>query len=262
MRLNRDMIGMVVVTVISAWAANVRAEEPEELRELGYGHPGNNRFALTVGRTAGERGMPGTTTTDPMTGASVTNPAVKEDYSQLAVWASYNYYTFWDKTRFDTLVGGEFSASVGYVSQETADPERKPEPTEDWSKFHAQMDWTFDYALVHWGGGLPGRVVFGAGAGGELGSYWYNKDASAYPLLRGRLQLFPNQSLGVHLGYRWIPTTTGDYTVREHLFDGAVNLQNWQVGARATLTQVLDVKDVGGQDLSSLQLAATVGYVF
>jgi hypothetical protein len=259
MRLQHIVSSIVLTAGLVTMSTQARAEEPEELRELGYGHPGNNRLTLSASLMSGQRrGLDAVPVIPVDPAAPVPSTVTKEDYSRSAAWLSYEYYTYFSKTRFDTLVGMEFLGAVGFITPEVADPERKPEPHENWTKVHAQMDVAIDYALVHWGGGLPGRVVFGAGGGGEIGSYWHNEDAMAYPLLLGRVQLFPSQSLGVHLAYKWIPTTTGDYTVSDHRTEAAVALGSWQLGARFALTNV----DFAGQTLSTSSLGLMGAYVF
>ncbi len=264
---------LFTITTLIAAAVSLssvaRAEEPEELLELGYGHPGNNRLSVSGGMLEGERpwtpdgdvAVDPNVNPNPVPPTPVATPLVepKEKYNRAVGWVTYEYYSFWDKTRFDTLVGTEFLVGAGYLTPEKADPERVIERSANWSKPHLKAEFAFDYAPIHWGGGLPGRLVFGLGAGAELGSYWQNEDGRTYPLVAGRAQLFPNQSFGIHLAYHWMPTCTGNYKVREHRYEATVALGSWQLGVHGTETRVLDASDTA---LMSRHLGGLIGYTF
>ncbi len=148
--------------------------------------------------------------------------------------------------------------SLGYIGAEKADPVRQSEPSANWSKFHGRFEGAFDYALLHWQGGAAGRVVLGAGAGGELGSYWHTDGGRLYPILQSRLQLFPG-ALALDLAYRFIPTTTGDNAVREHRFSACLGINSFRLGAEATL---LKVRTPAQEWFDSTTLGGTLGIVF
>jgi hypothetical protein len=57
-----------------------------------------------------------------------------ERYQRIQSWLCYQAYGYYDKTRFDTLVGGEISAGFGYVTRESANPRRSPEPSDNWTR--------------------------------------------------------------------------------------------------------------------------------
>jgi hypothetical protein len=233
--------------------------EDDALRENGFGYAGDMRLELSASMLNGQR--PGLMQTDaqpdPVTGL-VPGPG-KEDYSRTLGFLTFEYLTFFDKTRYDSLVGAEFGMALGYVSSEKADPERAEEPSKDWVGVHFKMDGAFDYALIHWEGSLAGRVVFGMGVGGEIGSYWHTEDGRLYALLVGRLQLFIGEGAGVHLSYRHLPATTSDYTVREHSLDATVALSSLHVGARYEQTSV-QTPEYG--KLMSRNLGAVLGIAF
>jgi hypothetical protein len=166
-----------------------------------------------------------------------------ERYQRFQGWVFYQYYAYHDKTRFDTLVGGEIGAGVGYVSPEVADPVRSPEPSKRWVPLHFRSEGAFDFAVVHWQGTIAGRLLFGAGAGFEIGSNWYSPTGQAYPLVLGRFQLFLGSSGGLHLTYHLVPITSDTwkkhpYRVMDHRGDALLSLGRYHLGAQVQYSRL------------------------
>jgi hypothetical protein len=182
-----------------------------------------------------------------------------ERYQRIQGWLCYQLYGYYDKTRFDTLVGGEISAGFGYVTPESANPGRSPEPSDNWTRVHFRSEGAFDYALVHWSGAVAGRVVFGAGGGFEFGSSWYNRHSQAYPLILGRIQLFFGGSTGLHLAYHFIPITTDKWRDQEQSGEVLLSLRWFQLGAQVQYVRVVDALP---QILAITNIGGVIGLLF
>jgi hypothetical protein len=177
------------------------------------------------------------------------------DYTRNRISLDFDLYGFWDATRFDTLIGAEFSTRFGTNGTEKFDgglPEGK-------GGLFFRMDGAFDYGVVHWDGPMRGRIAFGAGAGMDFAGRWYGS-ARYYPMLVGRVQLWFGD-LGVHASWHHLPTVSGDYTQREHRFELAVGSGSIHGGARFTLTKLL--KPSGEtEDFNQKELGAFVMWAF
>jgi hypothetical protein len=194
-----------------------------DLTNAGWGRAGNNHLWASVSFLNGDR--------------PVGTDGGVESYHRLQTWLMYQYYSYFDKTYLGTLVGGEISVGFGYVSPESANPSRQPEPSENWKPVHFKSEGAFDYALVHWDGLVAGRIVFGAGGGVELGSSWYSVNGNSYPLILGRMQLFFGDSVALHAKYQYVPITSDaardtSYRIQEHHAEAFVSYRHFYAGAQ------------------------------
>ncbi len=64
-----------------------------------------------------------------------------------------------------------------------------------------------DLAIASWGGKLPGSWIASAGAGGDLGRYWYA--GRGYPYLSTRLRVWPTRTIALQARYLAIPISIG-----------------------------------------------------
>ncbi|MDX2056045.1 MAG: hypothetical protein SFV15_26825 [Polyangiaceae bacterium] len=238
------------------------ATDLDDLDENGWGQAGVSRLALSAYRLSGTRPAAPVApdlNQPVMPAPGAPTPSPTEDYSRTQAWLTYDLYGYFDKTRFNTLVGAELSAGLGFFTPEAADPERATEPSKDYSKIHARLDMAMDYAPIHWGGSLGGRWVFGAGFGGELGSSWYTDGARVYPLLLTRLQFFLGESSALHFAGHWLPSTSDANDVSELRLEGSYAIGSVDLGAS------LQRPVVGGipqGKLSATAMGLVLGYIF
>jgi hypothetical protein len=158
------------------------------------------------------------------------------EYTRNQYSLDFDVYGFWDVTRFDTLIGAEFLARIGMGDAEQVSGQQSS-GDKNW---FFRSDFAFDYGVLHWDGDVRGRIAFGAGAGLDyFGSRWYaHSDVRYYPVLVGRAQFWIGD-VGVHISWHHLPTTSGEYSDREHRFEIGVGSGNVHGGARYTLTRIL-----------------------
>jgi hypothetical protein len=166
-------------------------------------------------------------------------------------------YGFLATTRYDTLLGGEVSLAAGARRADGADVWGES----PWKGF-LRWDAAMDYAVLHWGGILPGRVVIGAGGGFDVDAgASYAKGGRVYPLVLGRLQLWPSDDLALHLSWHHLPVanTGTPWGVREHRFELSIASHDFSTTLRYTSTRIL--RD-DRPSLSTSELGVMVGYAF
>ena len=248
--MRRIACSWLVLLAISTASTTVLADEAEDADNAGWGHLGNNHLCANLSFLNGHR---------------LASPdGGDESYHRLQTWLMYHLYGYFDRTYLGTLVGGEISVGFGYVSPETADPQRHPEPSENWKPVHFKFEGAFDYALVHWGGPVGGRIVFGAGGGFELGSSWYSVTGDTYPLILGRFQLFFGQAVAFDARYLYVPITSdaGRHTafrVQEHKSEALLSYRHFYAGAQVQ-SVVVRVPDKG--TFVANDFGAVIGAVF
>ncbi len=169
---------------------------------------------------------------DPVSG----NP-VGTKFKRSGPGIDFDLMGYWDKTRFDTLLGAEMKMQFGMLSgPDLAVGGREPNTS---NRFTFRWDAAFDYGLVHLGSkdGVRARLAGGAGFGADYdGGRSYNTGGRAYAILLARAHLFLTDDFGGHLAYHWIPTTTNDKRVREHRFEIAGSISALQAGLRYDIT--------------------------
>ncbi|MES1179439.1 MAG: hypothetical protein ABUL62_34300 [Myxococcales bacterium] len=185
------------------------------------------------------------------------------DYTRKAGLAEFRIGGFFDEDYFKTLIGLELQVALGYQGSNSygaAPPPAvvpvagTPAPTAPYvdptSGFYMRGDVAFTYGLVRWNRVIPGRVVMGAGGGFEAGPRLRGGEGGqGYALLFGRLQLWPSESLGLHLT---AATTVGTYRL-----EALGSIDNFTVGARARF--ISPARDDLTQET---QLEALAGYLF
>lgn len=185
------------------------------------------------------------------------------DYTRKAGIAEFRIGGFFEEDYFKTLIGGELQVGLGYQGSNDYGAPPAPvmvpgQPTQTVtapyvdpsSGFYLRMDAAFTYGLVRWKSALPGRVVMGAGGGFEAGPRLRGGEGgSGYALLFARLQLWPAESLGLHLT---AATTVGSYRL-----EALASYDNWTLGARARF--ISPARDDLTQET---QLAAIAGVMF
>lgn len=182
---------------------------------------------------------------------AATGAPIVADYKRSQITLDMDVYGFWDATRFDSLIGAEFLMKLGLGGAEKFDGQ----PDRD-GKLYFRSDFAFDYGVIHWDGDVRGRVSFGAGAGMDFGPRWYAASGRFYPQLVGRVQLWFGE-VGLHASWHHLPTTSGDYTDREHRFEIAAGSGPIHGGVRYTLTRIL--KPAGQpDDLSQKEMGVFV----
>jgi len=142
---------------------------------------------------------------------------------------------FFEKTHFDTLIGAELDVSVGGNHRRILN-----DGSDGKIAFNARAEAALDLSFLHWNGSVPGRFVIGGGFGADYDdgrelSGWPGAGRT-YPLIIGRFQLRPSRKLRVHLGYRFLPTTSSEMKMQEHRFELAVGMKKVQAGVRHQLT--------------------------
>jgi len=185
------------------------------------------------------------------------------DYTRKAGLAEFRFGGFFDEDYFKTLIGLELQVALGYQASNSygaaPPPALMPAPgapaaTETYvdptSGFYMRGDVAFTYGLVRWHHVLPGRVVMGAGGGFEAGPRLRGGEGGqGYALLFGRLQLWPSDSLGLHLT---AATTVGTYRL-----EALGSISSFMFGARARF--ISPARDDLTQET---QLEALAGYLF
>ena len=185
------------------------------------------------------------------------------DYTRQAVLAEFRIGGFFEEDYFKTLVGLELQVALGYQGGNSygaaPPPAMMPVPgqaapaapyVDPTSGFYMRGDVAFTYGLIRWKRVLPGRVVMGAGGGFEAGPRLRGGEGGqGYALLFGRLQLWPSESVGLHLT---AATTVGSYRL-----EALGSIADWTLGARARFTS--PARDDLTQER---QLEAIVGLMF
>jgi hypothetical protein len=152
-------------------------------------------------------------------------------FTRMGYGADFDLLGFWDATRFDTLLGAEVLMKLGAYSAPKTDAGGG-----DKNYIFFRMDAASTYGLVHWDGAMKGRISGGGGFGMDFdGGRWWTESGRAYAFLLARAQVQVG-SIGLHAAYHWVPTTTNDYFVREHRFEGAAGIGALHGGLRLTIT--------------------------
>ncbi len=94
----RIVIGLTSVLLAILPARVNAADHLDDANAHGFGNSESARVGLSVGITSGER--PGIAS-----GAVSATSQPKENYNLIGSWLNFEYFEFWDKTRFNTLVG-------------------------------------------------------------------------------------------------------------------------------------------------------------
>ena len=153
------------------------------------------------------------------------------------------------KSRFGTPYGAELVHRVGLRGREPGyvDTSRPPRPI-------FQLEGAFDAAPLH---GESWRIVTGFGAGLDLDTgRWFPAGGRLYPLILVRAEIFPSR-FGLHLGWTWIPTTSNDAHVREHLGELWTSFEHLSLGTRLAYRMVED--DI---TYRSRELSLFAGWIF
>jgi len=175
-------------------------------------------------------------------------------FTRMGYGVDFDLLGFWDATRFDTLLGAEMLMKLGSYSAP------KTDGVADKSFIFFRMDAASTYGLIHWDGAIKGRISGGGGFGFDLdGGRWWTESGRAYAFLLGRVQLQVG-NIGLHGSYHWVPTTTNEYFVREHRFEGSAGVGALHGGLRMTVTtaHAPDVPD----NAVTRELGAFLAYAF
>jgi hypothetical protein len=188
------------------------------------------------------------------------------DFKRSGVGVDFDYYGYWDQTRFGTLIGAEFKSTLGLHKAEVL---REPAPgneSVDANRLFFRMDAAFDYGLLHWDSPIKGRIAGGAGFGFDIDGGRSYAAVRAYPLLLARAQLWPNDSFSLNGAYYYVPTTGSErVAIREHRFEGSIGVSMLQVGLRVELTRAKVDPAAGAPDTETYtarQASAFLAYAF
>ena len=187
------------------------------------------------------------------------------DYTRTGAMAEFTFGGFFQEDYFKTLIGLEGQFALGYQGENSfgsaptpmAIPGQPapvaltaPYSDADNSAYYVRCDAVFTYGLFRWKKVLPGRLVMGAGGGFEAAPrYRGGEGGEGYALLLGRLQLFPSETLGVHLT---AATTVGSYRL-----EALVNFDSWTVGGRARWLNAIH-----SDQTQERQFQLVAGYMF
>ena len=166
------------------------------------------------------------------------------DYTRKGAQLEYRIGGFFEEDYFKTLIGLEGQFGLGYQGDNSFDtvpaPVVMPVPGapamppvaavqpygSGGSAFYLRCDAAFTYGLFRWKKVLPGRIVMGAGGGFEYAPRFRGGEGGeGYALLLGRLQLWPSETVGIHLT---AATTVGSYRL-----EALGSIDGWTLGARA-----------------------------
>ena len=163
------------------------------------------------------------------------------DYTRTGAVAEFTVGGYFAEDYFKTLIGMEGQFALGYQGENSfgAAPApivmpgqpvpvapAAPYSDADKSAYYLRMDGVFTYGLFRWNRVIRGRLVMGAGGGFEAAPrYRGGEGGEGYALLLGRLQLFPSETMGIHL--------TGATTVGSYRLEALVNFDSWTFGGRA-----------------------------
>lgn len=238
---------LAVAIALGALASNAHAEDAVRLED----HESKGYFDK-LGRLGGYFGM-----VEGTNGAKLQNAqgAPNAGFTRTGYGVDFDLLGFWDATRFDTLLGAELITKLGVYSAPRTDG-----GSADKNYFFFRMDGASTYGLLHWDGPIRGRISGGGGFGMDFdGGRWWTQSGRAYALLLARVQLQVG-SVGLHGSYHWVPTTTNDYFVREHRFEGAAGVGSVHGGVRMTLTTAR-APDVA-ENAITRELGAFIAYAF
>jgi hypothetical protein len=176
-------------------------------------------------------------------------------FTRTGIGVDFDALGFWDATRFDTLLGAEMITKLGVYSAPKTDTGGG-----DRNYMFFRMDAASTYGLLHWDGSIRGRISGGGGFGFDFdGGRWWTQSGRAYAFLLGRVQLQVG-GIGLHGAYHWVPTTTNDYFVREHRFEGAAGVGALHAGLRFTITTARHAEEQS--NAVSRELGAFIAYAF
>ncbi len=166
------------------------------------------------------------------------------DYTRKGAQIEYRIGGFFDEDYFKTLIGLEGQFALGYQGENAYTALKTPVPVmmpgapvgvplataqpyaNNSSAIYLRCDGMFTYGLFRWRKALPGRIVMGAGGGFEAGPRFRGGEGGqGYALLLARLQLWPSESVGLHLT---AATTVGSYRL-----EALGSIDGWTLGARA-----------------------------
>ncbi|MEO6599064.1 MAG: hypothetical protein ABIQ16_04275 [Polyangiaceae bacterium] len=163
------------------------------------------------------------------------------DYTRKGVSAEFTVGGYFAEDYFKTLIGLEGQFALGYQGENSFGAVPAPvvvpgqpvpiTPTApysdaDHSAYYLRVDGVFTYGLFRWNRVVRGRLVLGAGGGFEAAPRFRGGEGGeGYALLLGRLQLFPSETVGVHL--------TGATTVGSYRLEALINFDSWTLGGRA-----------------------------
>jgi hypothetical protein len=182
----------------------------------------------------------------------------------------YRVGGFFDENYFKTLIGLEGLVGLGYQGENDFEPPKAPAPTPsqpgapsvapvapaqpyndiDKGAYYVHVEAAFTYGLVRWRRGIPGRVVLGVGGGFELAPRFRGSEGGeGYATLFGRLQLWPTETVGLHL--------TATTNVGSYRFEGLATIGTFALGGRLRLLNA--TRDDRTQET---QLEAVAGILF
>ena len=161
----------------------------------------------------------------------------ERSYIQQGVGLDIEAFGFFEQTHFGTLIGAELGLSVAARNLNVLNDASQPEGGH-YSLF-ARAQAAIDFSFLHWDGSVPGRFVVGGGGGTDWdGERWFGK-GRAYSMLLGKFQWRPHRRLRMHLGYQFLPMTTGEASVQEHRFELAIAVKGTQAGVRHQRTSIV-----------------------
>ena len=186
------------------------------------------------------------------------------DYTRKGLAAEFTIGGFFEEDYFKTLIGLEGQFALGYQGENSfgaaptpmAIPGQPaplavaPYSDSDHSAYYLRCDAVFTYGLFRWNKVMRGRLVMGAGGGFEAAPRFRGGEGGeGYALLLGRLQLFPSETVGVHL--------TGATTVGSYRLEALVNIDSWTLGGRARWLNAIHTDQT-----QERQFELVAGYMF
>lgn len=118
-----------------------------------------------------------------------------------------------------------------------------------------------DVGVVTWGGGAPGGLVVGLGAGFDFGDrLWFATKGRAFTVAMIRARHWLTADWHVQASWMYVPSTSAALKVREHDFELAVGWKALQVGARLDLARATGGDPV--RDYLDTHFAVFVGGCF
>jgi opacity protein-like surface antigen len=188
------------------------------------------------------------------------------DFKRSGFGVDFDYYGYWDETRFGTLIGAEFKTSLGLHRAEVLKDPAPGNESVDANRLFLRMDAAFDYGLVHWDAPIKGRIAGGAGLGFDIDGGRSYAATRSYAILLARAQLWPNDSFSLNGAYYYVPTTgSSNVVIREHRLEGSLGFSSLQVGLRIELTRAKVDPAPGAPDTETYtarQASAFVAYAF
>ena len=96
-----------------------------------------------------------------------------------------------------------------------------------------------DVAVTTWGGGVPGSLLLGVGAGADYGRYWFAP--RGYPYAMARVRLWPPRHASLQAQYSIVPVSLGAPVTStwEQRVELATSISLLQFGLRLAYTDAI-----------------------